>query len=96
MHGIMNMPSGMAHLNFPLRFRKVLGHDRVDIRSVKLLENGTSIFVEMPDLEPIMQLHIRMHLQDADGTEFKTDLFCSPMFPDKPYSLKRTGRTEKR
>ena len=63
-----------------------LGHDRVTVRSVKLLEGGKSIFVEMPDLEPIMQLHIRMHLQDADGTAFKTDLFCSPMFPDKPYS----------
>ena len=63
-----------------------LGHDRVNIRSVKLLDDGKSIFVEMPDLEPIMQLHIRMHLQDADGTKFKTDLFCSPMFPDKPYS----------
>ena len=65
-----------------------LGHDRVNIRSVKLLENGKSIFVEMPDLEPIMQLHIRMHLKDLDGTKFKTDLFCSPMFPDKPFVMK--------
>ena len=65
-----------------------LGHDRVNIRSVKLLENGKSIFVEMPDLEPIMQLHIRMHLKDLDGTKFKTDLFCSPMFPDKPFEMK--------
>ena len=70
---------------FSARVPESLGHDRVNIRSVKLLEDGKSIFVEMPDLEPIMQLHIRMHLQDADGTEFKTDLFCSPMFPDKPY-----------
>ena len=65
-----------------------LGHDRITVRSVKLLEGGKSVFVEMPDLEPIMQLHIRMHLQDADGTEFKTDLFCSPMFPDTDYSAK--------
>ena len=27
-----------------------------------------------------MQLHLRMHLKDADGTEFKTDLFASPMY----------------
>ncbi len=73
---------------FSAKVPQSLGHDRVNIRSVKLLEGGKSIFVEMPDLEPIMQLHIRMHLQDADGTEFKTDLFCSPMFPDKPYSMK--------
>lgn len=63
-----------------------LGHDRITVRSLKLLEGGKSIFVEMPDLEPIMQLHIRMHLQDADGTESKTDLFFSPMFPDTNYS----------
>ncbi len=58
-----------------------LGHDPVAIRSVKLLENGSSIFVEMPALEPVMQLHIRMHLHASDGTQFKTDLFASPMFP---------------
>ena len=65
-----------------------LGHDRVKVRSVTLLEGGKSIFVEMPYLEPVMQLYLRMHLQDADGTEFKTDFFCSPMFPDKPFSAK--------
>ena len=70
---------------FSAKVPESLGHDRVNIRSVKLLEDGKSIFVEMPDLEPIMQLHIRMHIKDKDGTDFKTDLFCSPMFPDKPY-----------
>jgi azurin len=70
---------------FSAKVPESLGHDRVNIRSVKLLEDGKSIFVEMPDLEPIMQLHIRMHIKDADGTDFKTDFFCSPMFPDKPY-----------
>jgi azurin len=65
-----------------------LGHDRVKVRSVTLLDGGKSIFVEMPDLEPVMQLYLRMHLQDADGTEFKTDFFCSPMFPNAAYSAK--------
>lgn len=72
-----------------------LGHDRVTIRSVQLLENGNSIFVEMPDLEPIMQLHIRMHLQDIDGTKFKTDLFCSPMFPDTDFTAKNLAKPRK-
>ncbi len=65
-----------------------LGHDRVKVRSVTLLKGGKSIFVEMPDLEPVMQLYLRMHLKDADGTEFKSDFFCSPMFPDEAYSAK--------
>ena len=57
-----------------------LGHDRIQIRSVRLLDSD-SIFVEMPSMEPVMQLHLRMHLKASDGQNFKTDLFASPMFP---------------
>ena len=49
----------------------------------------------MPDLEPIMQLHIRMHLKDESGTQFKTDLFCSPMFPDKPFKMQGLEESRK-
>ncbi|MCG8577683.1 MAG: plastocyanin/azurin family copper-binding protein, partial [Flavobacteriales bacterium] len=58
-----------------------LGHDPLVVRSVRLLEGEDAIFVEMPSMEPVMQLHLRMHLQAADGKAFKTDLFASPMFP---------------
>ena len=80
---------------FSAKSPESLGHDRVTIRSVLLLEDGKSIFVEMPDLEPVMQLHIRMHLQDRDGTKFKTDLFCSPMFPSTDFSAKGLAKTRK-
>ena len=73
---------------FSIKKPDSLGHDRVKVRSVTLLKGGKSIFVEMPDLEPVMQLYLRMHLKDADGTEFKSDFFCSPMFPDEAYSAK--------
>ena len=63
---------------------KSLGHDHVKIRSVKLLRSQQSIFVEIPSLEPVMQLHIRMHLKGQNGHKFKTDLFASPMYPS-PY-----------
>ncbi len=65
---------------FSARRPDSLGHDRIPVRSVALLENGRSIFVEMPAMEPVMQLHLRMHLVAADGTPFKTDLFASPMY----------------
>ena len=73
---------------FSIKQPESLGHDRLNIRSVTLLDNGKSIFVEFPRLEPVMQLHLRMHLKDADGTEFKTDLFASPMYPDTPFTAK--------
>jgi azurin len=57
-----------------------LGHDPIEIRSVKLLDDD-SIFVEMPAMEPVMQLYLRMHLKAADGHSFQSDLFASPMFP---------------
>ena len=63
-----------------------LGHDPVPVRSVKLLENKKSIFVEMPALKPVMQLYLRMKLRDGDGVEFSADLFSSPMYPHPPYS----------
>jgi uncharacterized cupredoxin-like copper-binding protein len=63
-----------------------LGHDPVPVRSVKLLDNKESIFVEMPALKPVMQLYLRMKLRDVDGVEFSADLFSSPMYPHPPYS----------
>lgn len=70
---------------FSAKNPKSLGHDPVSIRSVKLLADN-SIFVEMPSMEPVMQLHIRMHLKAADGHDFKTDLFASPMYPGEHFA----------
>jgi len=70
-----------------------LGHDRIEVRSVILLESGNALFVEMPTMEPVMQLHLRMHLVSADGQAFKTDLFASPMYPSAPLTLPGLAET---
>ena len=54
-----------------------LGHDVLAIRSVLQSNDGKSLFLEIPDIEPVMQVHIRMHLKDTEGVDFKTDLFPS-------------------
>lgn len=77
---------------FSVQEPEILGHDPLQVRSVSLLNDRKSIFVEIPKMEPVMQLHLRMHLKDQDGTEFKTDLFCSPMYPDTAF--KRDGIAE--
>ena len=81
---------------FSARNPKSLGHDPIPVRSVKRLADN-SIFVEMPSMEPVMQLHLRMHLKAADGHEFKTDLFASPMFPSEHFHAKGLAapRTDK-
>jgi azurin len=70
---------------FSVRNPKELGHDLLTVRSITVLPGGTSIFVELPDLEPAMQVHLRMHLNAADGKSFKTDLFASPMYPSPAF-----------
>ena len=59
----------------------------LQISSVQLLEGGRSLFVEIPELEPVMLCYLRMHLKDAEGVPFKTDLFASPMYPQPYYSF---------
>ena len=73
---------------FSVNHPESLGHDPLAVRSVQLLENKKSIFVEMPDLKPVMQLYLRMKLKDLDGVEFAADLFASPMYPHPLYSAK--------
>jgi len=69
-----------------------LGHDVEPVRSVTLLNDGRSLFIEMPNLEPAMQMHLRMHLKAADGTAFKTDLFPSIMQLGTVFELADGGK----
>ncbi len=65
-----------------------LGHDLLKVSSVQLLENGKSIFVEIPDLQPVMQMHLRMHLKSAEGHSFKTDIFPTIIKLENFYNFK--------
>jgi len=60
---------------FSIKNPKSLGHDSLKVRSARVLGGGKSIFVEIPELQPAMQMHLRMHLKTKSGLEFKSDLF---------------------
>ncbi|WP_254053529.1 DUF6797 domain-containing protein [Singulisphaera sp. GP187] len=49
------------------------GHDALTIRSVTLLEDGRSLFLEIPDLQPVNQLHLHLRV-DASRP---VDLFAT-------------------
>jgi putative heme-binding domain-containing protein len=49
------------------------GHDPVAIRSAHVLEDGRSLFLELPDLQPVSQLHL--HLRPDSGPP--VDLFAT-------------------
>ncbi|HWL09435.1 MAG TPA: LamG-like jellyroll fold domain-containing protein, partial [Planctomicrobium sp.] len=43
------------------------GRDDVTVRSVTLLEDGCTVFLEIPDLRPVMQMSIQYKLASRDG-----------------------------
>ena len=77
-----------------------LGHDVLSIRSVSVLPDTRSIFVEIPELKPASQVYLRMHLRTVKGVAFKTDLFPTIKFLGQPYVMEHlappvTGKVEK-
>jgi azurin len=66
----------------------VRGHDPVTITGAHVGSDGRQLFLEMPDLQPINQLHLR--LQTSAG-EFR-DLFATVHRLDKPYTAFDTYR----
>jgi hypothetical protein len=46
---------------------KQVGQDRVPVKSVRLLPDGKSVFLELDGVRPVMQMEIRYGLTTADG-----------------------------
>lgn len=53
------------------------GHDIVEVRSVHLLPNGKSVFLEIPQIHPVMQFHVHLKLQTKDGAPFTPDAYLT-------------------
>ncbi len=45
----------------------VLGHDPLTIASAHVLADARSIFLEVPDLQPVNQLHLRLHVNSDNA-----------------------------
>ncbi len=68
---------GYGSPEYSVREPDKLGHDRLTISSMHVLEDGRSLFVEIPGIQTAMQMHLRLHVRFADGVDFKTELFPS-------------------
>ena len=51
------------------------GTDPVEIRSVRLSEDRKTVFLEMPDIQPVMGMSISYTLKASDGTEMHHDIY---------------------
>ena len=78
---------GYGSSEYSVKKPGVPGHDPVEIRSLHLLEGGRALFVEIPQLHPVMQLHLYLDLKTANGTSFTPDIYYSIIqIGDKPFT----------
>ena len=71
---------------FSVRNRGRRGHDSVDVRSIHLLDDGRSVFVEIPHLHPVMQFHLHMRLATSEGEPFSPDVYYSLFKLRQPFT----------
>lgn len=89
-------------LEYSLRQPALPGHDPLTVKSVHVLDGGKKLFVEIPDLQPAMQVQLYGELVNAAGEEFVLDLYPTVLWmhedwkdfdgytasdPDKPTEL---------
>jgi putative heme-binding domain-containing protein len=60
----------------------LVGHDRLPITGSKIVGDGRSLFLEMPDLQPVNQLHLRLRVDAGKPCE----LFATVNALDKPFA----------
>ena len=51
-----------------------VGTDEVPVKSAKLSPDHKTIFLEVPNLHPVMQMGIQMHINAADGTPIECEV----------------------
>jgi hypothetical protein len=54
---------------------KEKGRDPVEIKSARLQPNGKTVFLEIPNLQAVMQMEIKYDLQAADGSRLEQEIF---------------------
>ena len=69
----------------------VAGHDPLTISSAHILTDGRSLFLEIPDLQPVSQLHLRVHVNTEELPSVNPsgnghDLFLTVHKLDEPFT----------
>jgi putative heme-binding domain-containing protein len=83
--------SGYGSPEFSPSHYGVPGHDPVPIESARLLADGRSLFLEMPELQPVNQLHLNVGLdQNTNCDLFVTVHKLGEPFRDLPNYRDRT------
>jgi hypothetical protein len=49
-------------------------HDPLTVKSATLSADGRSVFLEIPEIKPVMQMAIKFGIQTADGAELRSEV----------------------
>jgi len=50
-------------------------HDKVTIKSAKLQRDKRTVFLEIPGIKPVMQMHLKVDLESVSGAEITLDIW---------------------
>src|SRR5262249_12793872 len=53
------------------------GHDEVEVRSAKVLADGRTVFLELPGLQPVMQMELKYNRYFASGQSAAGPLYLT-------------------
>lgn len=51
-----------------------VGSDEVEVKSAKLMPDGKTVVLDIPQLRPVMQMSIQVHLNAADGAPIECEI----------------------
>jgi azurin len=71
---------------YSTRHQGVQGHDTLVIKSAHVLSGGRTLFLEIPDLQPVNQLHLRLYVESTGTAPSGRDLFATVHRLDKPFT----------
>jgi len=52
-----------------------IGHDALEVRSVELLADGRTVYLEVRELREVDQLHVHTDIRAVDGTPLRFDIY---------------------
>ena len=62
------------------------GHDILTVKSAHLLDGGKTLFVEIPDIDPAMTVHVYGSLKSASLQPVELNIFMTALHLDKPFT----------
>ncbi len=78
--------AGYGSAEYSVREPGTTGHDVVPIRSVRLLYDRRTVFLEIPGLLPACQTHLFGRLRDVDGEALDLDIYATILNLDASFT----------